>query len=52
MKVPAPYEYEPTQQATITMLPLKENKRPVGFAAWSTEDEKPKRKPRPRKKAT
>ena len=33
----------------IIVHAMKENKKPIGFAAWSTEDDKPKRAPRKRK---
>lgn len=32
---------------SVTVYPLAENKRPVGFAPWP-DDPKPKRKPRPK----
>lgn len=35
----------------VTVYALNENKRPIGFAAWSTTDEKPSRKPRKRTSA-
>ena len=45
-----PADYGDRTAPSITIHVLNENKRPIGFAAWTTEDEKPKRKPR--KKAT
>jgi hypothetical protein len=40
------YDYEGTQptMTTITVHPLKQNKRPIGFAPWPKEKKRKKRK--------
>ena len=47
MKVPAHgSEINPptTTAPAITIFALNENKRPIGYTAWTLADEKPKRK--------
>lgn len=47
-------EYDPptTNPPSPVVHALSENKRPIGFTAWSTKDETPPRKPRkPRRRA-
>jgi hypothetical protein len=40
------------ERPSITVYPLKENKRPVGFAPWPVEKAKRKRAAKARKKGT
>ena len=39
-----PADYQDREAVTITVHAKKENARPIGFAAWSTKDEKRKTK--------
>lgn len=54
MKIPAlgaEITVETKASPTITITEPLEYKRPIGFARWSTSDEKPPRKPRKRSSA-